>query len=81
VTLVKPGTGAATVDAPHRAAGCLTSGVSIANPVYSVVWPVARNSTAEYVLPDAVKMTNESDSACQGATFGVPTRLSGISTS
>jgi hypothetical protein len=79
ITQVRPGTSAISVDTAHRSAGCINSGMSMTASVYSVLWPVAKKTTAVYVLPTAIKMTNVSDSACQGATFKIPLRLAGTS--
>jgi hypothetical protein len=79
VTQVRPGSAPATVDSPHVAAGCITSGVSAASTTYSVAWSVPKKSTESFLLPSGIKMTNASDSACQGATFTVSFVVSGRS--
>lgn len=76
---IKPGPGATVVDAAHAAAGCQQSGLSMANPTYSVSLRVPRNSTRKIAVPNGLKMTNASDSACQGATFTVPVTAVGKS--
>ncbi|WP_436526531.1 hypothetical protein [Actinoplanes sp. HUAS TT8] len=79
VNLVKSGTGSIVVDEPHRLAGCVQTGVSLVSTSFGVTWGVAARSQASHVLPNAVKMTNASNSGCQGATFGIPLALSGRS--
>lgn len=79
VTLVRPGAGATTADESHRNAGCRTTGVSLTAPGFSVTWPVPAGSRREFLLTGAIKMANDSDSACQGAVFGVPLTASGRS--
>ncbi|MFC3991829.1 hypothetical protein [Actinoplanes siamensis] len=79
VTTIRAGAGAVTADAAHRAAGCVTTGVSFAKPATAVAWPVPSRSSATFRVSNAVKMTNASDSACRGATFTVPLAASGRS--
>lgn len=79
VTAVHAGSGPVTVDAAHRAAGCVNSGVSPTRGRSAVSLPVPARSSASFLLLDAIQMTNESDSACQGATFGIPLTASGRS--
>jgi hypothetical protein len=79
VTNVRVGTGPVTVDAAHRGAGCVTTGVLATRGATAVSLTVPANSSATFLLPDAIQMTNDSDSACQGATFTVPLTASGRS--
>jgi hypothetical protein len=72
VTHVRRSTAPTVVDAAHATAGCVHSGVLLTNDIYSVAWTVGPNATAAFTVPGGLKMTNESDSACQGATFTVP---------
>jgi len=76
---IKPGAGSTVVDAAHAAAGCVQSGLSLASPTYGVSLQVPANSTRQITLPFGLKMTNASDSACQGATFTVPVTAVGKS--
>jgi hypothetical protein len=79
LTTVHAGSGPVTVDAAHFAAGCVTTGVSPTRGVSAVSLSVGPRSSASFLLPDAIQMTNDSDSACQGATFTVPLTASGRS--
>jgi hypothetical protein len=72
VHALKPGAGPVTVDAAHASAGCVHTGLSVVNPTYGVSWYVAKNTSRVFGLPEGIRMTNESDSACQGATFKIP---------
>jgi hypothetical protein len=79
VTAVHAGSGPVTVDAAHRTAGCITTGVSPTRGLSATSLPVGARSSASFLLLDAIQMTNDSDSACQGATFTVPLTASGRS--
>jgi hypothetical protein len=79
ITSVAPGGGAVTADAAHREGGCRSTGVVIAADVLPVSWEVPRNTIGVFTVPDGLKMTNNSDSACQGATFTIPVRATGVS--
>jgi hypothetical protein len=79
VTSVRPGSGAVTVDGPHAATGCHTTGVSLTRSAFSVTWSIPARSSREFLLSKAVQMTNASDSACQGGAFSVPLSASGRS--
>ncbi|GIF36547.1 hypothetical protein Axi01nite_08580 [Actinoplanes xinjiangensis] len=71
--------GAVTADQTHRTAGCVNTGVSLTASGFSVTWRIPGRSTREFLLGQAVRMTNESDSACQGASFTIPLTASGHS--
>jgi hypothetical protein len=79
LTTVHAGSGPISVDAAHRAAGCINTGVLPTRGVSAVSLSVGPRSSASFLLPDAIEMTNASDSACQGATFTVPLTASGRS--
>ncbi|MEU4618914.1 hypothetical protein AB0G04_02885 [Actinoplanes sp. NPDC023801] len=79
LTTVHAGSEPITVDAAHRAAGCITTGVSPTRGLSAVSLSVGPRSSASFLLLDAIQMTNDSDSACQGATFTVPLTASGRS--
>ena len=79
ITSVSPGEKAVTADSAHRDAGCRTTGVVVANDVTPVSWDVPKNTIGVFTVPDGVRMTNSSDSACQGATFTIPVRANGVS--
>jgi hypothetical protein len=79
ITSVAPGENAVTADAAHRDAGCRTTGVVVAQDVIAVSWEVPKNTIGVFTVPDGVRMTNSSDTACQGATFTIPVRANGVS--
>jgi hypothetical protein len=79
ITTVSPGDKDVTADAAHRNAGCRTTGVVVAKDVIAVSWEVPKNTIGVFTVPDGVRMTNSSDSACQGATFTIPVRANGVS--
>jgi hypothetical protein len=64
--------GAATADAAH--AGCLTTGVSFTAPAAPLapVVTIPAKSSVFVTLPGAASMSDQSQSACQGATFRLP---------
>ena len=79
VTSVGPGPGTTTVDTAHRIAGCVTTGVVLTAAHFPVGWRIPARTTKEFLLLNAVRMTNSSDSACQGGAFTVPLTASGRS--
>jgi hypothetical protein len=79
ITSVAAGTGEVTADAAHREGGCRTTGVVVAADVLDVAWEVAENTTDVFTVRGGLTMTNSSDSACQGATFTIPVRATGVS--
>jgi hypothetical protein len=79
VTSIAPGDGAVTADSAHREAGCRTTGVVVAQDVLTVSWEVSKNTIGVFTVPDGLRMTNSSDSACQGATFTIPVRATAVS--
>jgi hypothetical protein len=79
ITSVSPGDKDVTADSAHREAGCRTTGVVVAKDVIAVSWEVPKNTIGVFTVPDGVRMTNSSDSACQGATFTIPVRANGVS--
>jgi uncharacterized protein (DUF58 family) len=79
ITTVSAGEGKTVADEGHRAAGCRTTGVVVAKDVYEVSWQVAQDTIGVFTLPDGIRMTNSSDSACQGATFTIPVQATGSS--
>jgi hypothetical protein len=81
ITLALPAPGAPGVDMPHQTAGCHRSGVSATSSAFNVRWRIGKRSSSEFLLVKGVRMTNESDSACQGATFTIPLAVSGMSDS
>jgi hypothetical protein len=79
VTSVSPGAGKVTADSDHRDAGCQNTGVLVAQDVVAVSWEVPKNTIGVFTVPDGLRMTNNSDSACQGATFTIPVKATGVS--
>ncbi|GAB1643012.1 hypothetical protein [Krasilnikovia sp. MM14-A1259] len=79
ITSLSPGDADVTADRDHRNGGCRTTGVVVAQDVLKVSWEVPKNTIGVFTVPDGVKMTNASDSACQGATFTIPVRATGVS--
>jgi hypothetical protein len=79
ITSLSPGPGSVAADPDHRNGGCRTTGVVVAEEVITVAWEVPKNAIGVFTVPDGVKMTNSSDSACQGATFTIPVRATGVS--
>ena len=79
ITSLTPGENAVTADPDHRDAGCRNTGVVVAQDVMVVSWEVPKNTIGVFTVPDGVRMTNSSDSACQGATFTIPVRANGVS--
>jgi hypothetical protein len=79
ITSLSPGPGGVTADPDHRAGGCRTTGVVVADDVIVVSWEVPKNTIGVFTVQDGLKMDNSSDSACQGATFTIPVRATGVS--
>ncbi|MEV4277306.1 hypothetical protein [Actinoplanes xinjiangensis] len=79
VTQIRPGNGSVTADAAHRDDGCGTTGVALTKSAFPVTWSVPANGKASFGISKAIRMGNNSDSACQGATFTVPLAASGRS--
>jgi hypothetical protein len=81
ITAVAAGAGKPTADEAHREGGCQTTGVVVSQDVHRVSWIVQRNTIGVFTLSDGIKMTNQSDSTCQGATFTIPLKATAVSTS
>jgi hypothetical protein len=81
ITAVAAGGGKPTADEAHREGGCQTTGVVVSQGVQRVSWKVLRNTIGVFTLTDGIKMTNQSDSTCQGATFTIPLKATATSTS
>ncbi|SDT76737.1 hypothetical protein [Actinoplanes derwentensis] len=79
VTTVRPGSGRISIDEKHRSAGCHTSGVALTEQFFNVSWAVPARSEATFLLPESIRMTEDSDSACQDATFRAPLAVIGRS--
>jgi hypothetical protein len=79
ITSVSPGPGEVTADTGHREAGCRNTGVVVAQDVIPVSWQVPQNTVGVFTVSDGLKMTNSSETTCQGATFTIPVRASAVS--
>jgi hypothetical protein len=81
VTTVSAAAGKATADEAHREGGCRTTGVVVSKEVHEVSWTVQRNTIGVFTLIDGIRMTNQSDSSCQGATFTIGVKATAVSSS
>jgi hypothetical protein len=79
ITTVSAGKGRTVADEAHREAGCRDTGVVVSADVHKVSWEVRKNTIGVFTLADGIRMTNSSDSACQGATFTIPVQATGTS--
>ncbi|MEV4636403.1 hypothetical protein AB0J80_03530 [Actinoplanes sp. NPDC049548] len=79
ITSISPGGGKVTADSAHRDAGCLETGVVVSRDVLDVSWEVPKNTIGVFTVPGGLRMTNSSDTACQGATFTIPVTAKGLS--
>ncbi|GGQ40463.1 hypothetical protein [Couchioplanes azureus] len=79
ITSISPGRGRVTADPAHRDAGCLETGVLVSADVLTVSWEVPKNTIGVFTVPGGLRMTNSSDTACQGATFTIPVTAKGLS--
>jgi hypothetical protein len=79
VNVLRMGTAPVTADQAHRNAGCITTGVALVASPMTVTWRVNPNARKDFILTEGLTMSNDSDSACQGATFSVPLTVSGRS--
>jgi hypothetical protein len=57
---------------------CTVTGVAFTNQV-NLELDIPAEGFVRFALVDAVRMTNDSDNGCQGATFDIPVRLVGAS--
>lgn len=69
-------TGAGSITSNKGAACNASTGATFVNTAGS--WDVSANNTASFTLAGKVRMSNISDSTCQGAVFTVPVALSGV---
>jgi len=67
---------AASITSNKGAACNASTGATFVNTAGS--WDVPANNTASFTLAGKVRMSNISDSTCQGAVFTVPVALSGV---
>ena len=71
--------GRTVADDGHADGGCRDTGVVVARSVQTVSWEVPKNSIGVFTLADGIRMTNQSDTACQGAVFTIPVQATGVS--
>jgi hypothetical protein len=79
VNTLSPGTSRAQADETHRRSGCTTTGVIFTKDVHQVSWTVPKNSVGVFRVADGIQMTNQSDTACQGATFTIEVQATATS--
>ncbi|WP_433792074.1 hypothetical protein [Actinoplanes sp. CA-252034] len=79
VNVLRMGNSPVTADPPHRDAGCIVTGVALVTSPMTVTWRVNPNTKKDFILTEGLTMSNDSDSACQGAAFSVPLTASGRS--
>src|SRR5207253_10861649 len=60
-------------------AACDAGGNGVSFADQPGTWHVNANSDADFTLPNAASMSNDSDNACQDTTFDIPVSLSGAS--
>jgi len=72
------GGGPITADVGHAEAGCKVTGVRLSRPRYDVLWDVGRNAIGAFNVPGGLTMRPGATRACEGATFTVPVRVSGV---
>jgi hypothetical protein len=78
ITWIAPGPGTVVADAEHRDRGCKAAAVWMTGPRFEVSWEVQRNTVGAFTLAGALAMRADADAACDGATFTVPVRASGV---
>jgi hypothetical protein len=79
ITSVTAGVGNIIADDEHRDAGCRVNRVSMTKDEFAVSWSVARNTLGAFTLPNGIRMAANADTACGGATFTVPVRMTAVS--
>ncbi|WP_236049462.1 hypothetical protein [Paractinoplanes ovalisporus] len=77
ITSVTSG-GTVTADPEHAKAGCTTTGVELSRARFDVTWEVSRNAIGAFNVPGGLSMRKGTNPACDGATFTVPVRVSGV---
>jgi hypothetical protein len=75
---VAAGTGNIVADPEHRDAGCTEAAVTFSRPRFDVRWDVQRNTIGAFTIAGALSMRKDAQRACDGATFTVPVRASGV---
>ncbi|WP_127497937.1 hypothetical protein [Actinoplanes solisilvae] len=72
------GGGPITVDPEHAKVGCKPTGVNLSRPNFRVQWNVGRNTIGAFNVPGGLSMRPGTGAGCDGATFTVPVRVSGV---
>ena len=79
ITSVTHGDGKVVADNEHRDAGCRDgSGVRMTRMAFPVSWEVARNTVGAFTIPDGLARSTVHDPECDGATWSIPIRASGV---
>jgi hypothetical protein len=74
--------GAATIvaDDEHRENGCPdATGVTATRRDFPVSWVVAKNTLGAFTIRAGLRMARNANPACEGASFTIPIRVSGVS--
>ncbi len=72
------GAGPITADEEHQRAGCTVTGVELTQPTFPVRWEVNRNTIGAFEVEGGLHMRPNVKKACDGVTFTVPVRASGV---
>jgi hypothetical protein len=72
------GGGTISADPEHAKAGCTATGVQLSRARFEVLWEVGRNTIGAFNVPGGLTMRPGAGKACEGATFTVPVRVSGV---
>ena len=72
------GSGPIVADPEHAEGGCADPGVQLSRPRFDVLWDVGRNTIGAFNVPGGLTMRPGTAAACDGATFTVPVRVSGV---
>ena len=59
---------------------CDTTGVTFDGVTFNKGHVVKADGTKQFTLPKSAHMTNDSDDGCQSATFSIPVKVTGVST-
>ena len=78
ITSVSRGAGNVVADDEHREAGCRARVVDLTQESFAVSWDVQNNMIGAFTIPNGLIMAADPDLACEGATFTVPVRASGV---
>jgi hypothetical protein len=72
------GGGPISADPEHAKTGCTATGVRLSRAQFEVLWEVGRNTIGAFNVPGGLTMRPGGGKACEGATFTVPVRVSGV---